>query len=97
MQMIFAPIFEGLPSYCNGSISFEDLEDAVHHLSKPHIGNNPIFENPKETSLFFRSMDTCNSGTLNFREFALGMLNDNIRAEIAFTHSLSSFIFKLCI
>lgn len=73
--MIFLPIFEGLPSYCNGSISFEDLDDAVHHLSKSFTRKNPIFENPKETSLFFRSMDTSNSGSLNFREFALGMLN----------------------
>ena len=79
--MIFLPIFEGLPSYCNGSISFDDLDDAVHHLSKSYTGQNPIFENPKETSLFFRSMDTCNSGTLNFREFALGMMINITLAE----------------
>lgn len=66
------PIFEGLPSYSDGNITLHDLNEAIYHLSKPQKERVAIFNDPRVTSAFFRDLDLRRSGTINFREFALG-------------------------
>ena len=67
------PIFEGLPSYTDGTISLHDLNEAIYHLAKPQKERIAIFNDARATSAFFRDLDLSRSGKINFREFALGL------------------------
>lgn len=63
-------IFRGLDFDNSGSISLQELKEAVLF-----VGNSKtsVIENPEKINKFFESMDTDGDGTVDYNEFLLGM------------------------